>query len=172
MKKIIIIGLVVLIILGISFYFWQKRDIYFFKGEIEIKEDRNINDEDLESEENFELEEGEEGGSESDKSEEDIETIEEYEDDCKTECRNVLDEEDQNYCLEICGFKEGSTQTGDDCEKLEGFDKNVCFKNQAVKELDYSHCNKIEDDEVLKESCKNRVLEEIVEKEQGSLLEE
>ncbi len=175
-KKIILILIVILIISAAGFYFWQKRDVYFFKGEIETKEDSNDLDSEILDDEDDEggSDDSEDGDEESldENGENDIISVEEFEDDCRTECRNILDEEENDYCREICGFKEDENRELGDCEVMEGFNKNVCFKNKAIQELDDNYCEKIEDDNVLKENCRNRVLEELIEKEQGGILEE
>lgn len=173
MKKIIIILVILAILVAAGFYLWQKRDVYFFQGEIETEDSE-------ESENGFfenliNLDEDDDSDNEEEdlnsSDEDDVTSFEEFEEDCKTECRNILDEEEQTYCLEICGLKGDDEVTGDCENQEEGLNRDVCFKNKAIQELDDSYCNKIEEN-ALKESCKNRILEEIIDSQKQENLEE
>ena len=181
MKKIFLI-LFILIIFGGGTYLWINRHKYFFQGELEIKEeldeeldsskenDISDSEEELLDEQNDEMgdenDEGEFDGSDDDEnSVEDLDDegsfLENLQEECQQECSGVVEDDEKEYCLELCGFKESDDNSGQDCNNLEGIEKDSCYKKQAVEKLDVIICNEIED-EFLKENCKNRVLEEIL----------
>ncbi len=83
--------------------------------------------------------------------------------DCDVNCQKYKsDQEDFNYCREVCGLKEISEKESvDECEDLEGLEEDYCLRDVAIKKLDYAICNKIEDAGIQK-MCHNRITEERV----------
>ncbi len=186
MKKIIMILIIAGILVGTGYYFWSHRHEYFFQGEL-----KNIEENKSEPEKGNNNS-GEQGNTENAESfssnnteskagiYQDNYTEKPYEkilqEDCERNCLNKKGTSDYEYCLEICGLNDGyqnaETENGnqeegnteepqEDCGQLNGFEKDVCFKRKAVAEKDDNICENITDSN-LKESCKDRVLEEIM----------
>jgi len=83
--------------------------------------------------------------------------------DCDNECANFRDNPaDLRYCQDICDLS--PIKDSDNCESKQGSDKDYCFKNQAVLKTDLAVCDSIIDAKI-KSSCKNRVTEDILEKQ-------
>ncbi len=172
MKKIIYL-IIILILVGVGFYLWKNKDKYFFQGEVpyEISNDEDDN----EGRRGNDLMEGgdEEGQQKDEESVEgeasgDVITGENQElsdilqNHCNNNCEDKKNTSDYKYCLEICGINDDPKQSSD-CDGLtENFEKNVCYKNQAIKEKNSGICNSITDVR-LKENCKDRVIEELFE---------
>lgn len=169
MKKTILTILVCVGLLGAGYYFWMHRYEYFFQGE----EPYELNEED-EKEDGFENDDfqeslGDEGGweeleKEDDNDEDDNDVS--YDSptvtkgDCDNSCSDFDNEEDKEYCMEICGLAE-EKETIDSCEELEAVKKDACFKQKAIDNKDQSYCDKIVDED-LQENCRNRVIEELL----------
>lgn len=166
MAKKIILLLILAALIGGGYYLWQNRYEYFFQGDQLQTEEESGNG----------LDEGENGQQEPAVGE----IIDETQDglglgnatgssveisnyDCDQQCENRKGTDKYKYCLEICGLSDLGNGLGqsENCEGLSGFEKDVCFKNKAIKEKNDSSCDQIEDVQ-LKESCVNRVLEEIL----------
>lgn len=183
MKKIIIFAVIILVFVAGLYFLWQKRHEYFFQGELEnLKEDSETikkNDNRLESDnaDDPEFDDAEIGADEDDEEDGDGDEEEDLNDDvsdeilkesyqeiletdCGNRCEDKKDTDDHAYCLEICGLRDGDEDTSN-CESLSGLSKDACFKSKAVEEKNYKYCSEIEDDN-LRESCKDRVLEEII----------
>jgi hypothetical protein len=64
------------------------------------------------------------------------------------------------YCEEVCGIKPASEVSNCDGEK--DMRKDYCLKNLAITKKDASLCNEI-DDSNIKRTCKNRILEDLLE---------
>lgn len=83
--------------------------------------------------------------------------------DCDNGCKSYQQEEDVTYCKQVCGLVEIKKEaTG--CDAREDLEKDYCFKDEAVSKGDTKICDKIEDGKI-KKTCKNRVLEDIVDKQ-------
>ena len=83
--------------------------------------------------------------------------------DCDNECNTFKDSEKNfRYCRDICGLS--PIKESENCEKMEGENRDYCFKNQAVAKKDLKICDLISEAKI-KASCKNRVTEEILELE-------
>ncbi len=186
MKKIITILIIAGVLAGAGYYFWDHRHEYFFQGELKnIEENKsesekgNNNSGEQGNAENAESANGTNAEAETDIYQDNY-TDKPYEkilqEDCERNCLNKKGTSDYEYCLEICGLNDGyrNTETGNgnqeegnekesqrDCDQLSGFEKDVCFKRKAVAEKDDNICENIADRN-LRESCKNRVLEEIM----------
>lgn len=176
MKRTFIIILVLVVLLGAFFYFWSHRYDYFFKGKIDQRQEESQDKNSLDSDESI-YSENEDDEEEIDEDEdevgEDFENGYVYElsdkplseivaEDCSNGCENQKGEEDYAYCLEICGLKEDKEYSSEsECDKMSGLAKDNCFRNLAVSQKNFSFCQKISDDN-LKEACKNRVSEEIM----------
>lgn len=83
--------------------------------------------------------------------------------DCDNGCKNYQQEEDIKYCKQICGL-EAPKKEATGCEAMEDLEKDYCYKDQAISKTDPKVCDKIEDAGI-KKACKNRVLEDIVDKQ-------
>jgi len=79
--------------------------------------------------------------------------------DCDNECSRFYDE-DLKYCQEVCGLGEQS-EDETDCESKTGLEKDYCLKDKGIKEKDFKYCNEVLDEKI-KETCQNRVTEEIL----------
>lgn len=83
--------------------------------------------------------------------------------DCDNECKSYQQEEDVTYCKQVCGLVEVKKEaTG--CDAKEDLEKDYCLKDEAIAKADPKICDKIEDGKV-KKTCKNRVLEDIVDQQ-------
>jgi len=172
MKKIFLLILLTAIVGG-GCYLWENRERIFFQGQLKTvnktsdgntevdliqqdiangtaqdaadKEKDNLNNEN--SNQSYSVQEG----------------------DCEQKCRNKKGTDSYNYCREICGLneppnlaEESSGEKEEDCEKItDSFERGVCYKRKAIREKKDTYCDKIEDSQ-LKESCVNRVVEEIL----------
>lgn len=169
------IGILFIVALfGGGYYLWQKRYDYFFQGKMEIKNDENfLNTEknnSLDSQKNY-FEEEDDAKTKEPYQEIDDNSVsqaiktESYKEilatDCDDNCSSKEGTGDYQYCLELCGLRNSRTDLPDDCEELSGLEKDSCFKAKAVEKKDYKYCDMIEDTN-LKESCRNRVLEEVL----------
>lgn len=165
MKKIFFLILIIALAGG-GYYLWQHRYDYFFKGDqIQTKDEGGAESGFVE---NGNKEEATEQDAEEAMGNEELNAstnpefeIKDY--DCDMQCENRKDTDKYKYCLEICGLSalgNGFNQS-DNCENLSDFDRDVCFKNKAIKEKNDSNCDQIQDAQ-LKESCQKRVVEEIL----------
>lgn len=95
--------------------------------------------------------------------------------DCDNECSRFKDDDELEYCERICGISdlydyggeesEEDSEETPDCSKKEGIKKDYCLKDLAVEKNDFKICNQITDTAIQK-SCNNRILEELMEKEE------
>jgi hypothetical protein len=84
--------------------------------------------------------------------------------DCENNCLDFKDTpDDYKYCREFCGITEKDTKKSGDCGNLNGLDKDYCLKDQAIEKEDIKFCEDIEDGKI-KQACKNRVFEDIMDK--------
>jgi len=83
--------------------------------------------------------------------------------DCEDKCKKYgNDQENLKYCQEICGLKSISEKDSiGECEDLEDLEEDYCLRDVAIKKLDYSICDKIEDAGIQK-MCRNRITEIII----------
>ncbi len=83
--------------------------------------------------------------------------------DCDNECSNFKNNaSDLRYCQDLCGLS--SASSNDNCDSLQGSDKDYCFKNQAIAKTDLRICDSIADAKI-KSACKNRVTEDLLEQQ-------
>lgn len=160
MKKIVTIILVVLVIGGV-YFIWNNRYKYFFKGQLKDVEQEGKNDLNTvpanENSNNLQ-------NSENTSSEESLSEIGEI--DCNHKCENRKNTPTYDYCREVCGFNEEKVQSENkenptDCETLNAYDKDVCYKREAILQKKAELCKKIQDKQ-LRENCNNRVTEELI----------
>jgi hypothetical protein len=89
--------------------------------------------------------------------------------DCANNCKDFKsDESDFKYCQEFCspadetgGSQKTDTEKSGDCDDKSGLDKDYCWKDKAIEDENIKTCEKIQD-ENLKQACKNRVSEDII----------
>ncbi len=82
--------------------------------------------------------------------------------DCNQECSQFEDKEDIEYCREVCGLDDENTETKNKCDDLQDLEKDYCWKDKAIAEQNFDACQKIEDEKI-KETCQNRITEDILE---------
>lgn len=158
--------ILIIVLGGGGYYLWQNRYEYFFQGEqLKIYENEENNPE--EAQNNKTENDGDNSAdlSEDQKSpDSNVRTsVKISNHDCDEQCENRKGTDSFRYCLEVCGLSdltEGLDQS-DNCDTFSGFDRDVCYKNKAIKEKNDSSCKEISDEQ-LRESCINRVLEEIL----------
>ena len=85
--------------------------------------------------------------------------------DCENGCVGFDDQEDTDYCKQICGLVPLSKPSGEeDCSKFEDLEKDYCFKDLAIEKTDAGICGKIEDKNI-RSACEKRIMEDIVDKQ-------
>lgn len=83
--------------------------------------------------------------------------------DCDNGCENFKNNSsDLKYCQDICDLS--PVKESENCENLQTKEKDYCLKNQAVTKIDLKICNLISDS-TIKSACKNRVMEELLERQ-------
>ncbi|MCX6766048.1 MAG: hypothetical protein NT136_03780 [Candidatus Moranbacteria bacterium] len=82
--------------------------------------------------------------------------------DCDNECAG-FEGKNLDYCRQVCGFTEIKKIT-DDCQNTNGLEKDYCLKDMAVTKMDFKICDEIKNATV-KETCKNRITEEILDED-------
>jgi hypothetical protein len=86
--------------------------------------------------------------------------------DCANKCKSFTEAEDVKYCKEVCGLAT-PTKKADGCDAIEDdLEKDYCFKDLAISKNDIKICDQIIDGNV-KKTCKNRLLEDIIDKQQA-----
>lgn len=143
-------------------YFKEEAEIEIIPPADEDKIEKNASEDDLtaESEDMEKIEQEQEALKEEGKIFQKI-TME----NCDTECEGFSGDA-LEYCKEVCGLK--PVQEGiSGCDGLEGIKKDYCLKDLAVTKKDFKICEEIKDENV-KATCKNRIIEEILE-EQSSI---
>lgn len=83
--------------------------------------------------------------------------------DCKNECKGFQEAEDVTYCKQVCGLTAPKKNVSR-CEALEDLDQDYCYKDLAISKNDPKICDKI-DDAGIKKTCKNRLLEDIIDQQ-------
>ncbi|MFC1644671.1 hypothetical protein ACFL08_01435 [Patescibacteria group bacterium] len=106
-----------------------------------------------------------------DSSDEDIEKVEYLEitnQDCDGECKDFEETTDIEYCKQVCGLAPTTQpetllepEAKEVCDDLDKLKRDYCLKDTAVKKMDFSLCEKIEDKKI-KETCQNRITEDIL----------
>lgn len=83
--------------------------------------------------------------------------------DCANDCARFKDIPDGlKYCQEACGDRPVTPKESEgQCESLSGVEKDGCWRDLAVSKKDTDICEKIADAK-LKRTCRNRVVEEIL----------
>lgn len=79
---------------------------------------------------------------------------------CENECEGFSNG-DLEYCQEVCDLKPIQENVSG-CENTTGIKKDYCFKDLAISKKDFKICDEIIDENI-KKTCKNRILEEIIE---------
>jgi hypothetical protein len=166
MKKILI-GIFIVLFAAGGYLLWTKRYEWFFKGDLpELK-----NDQPAAGEQVAPTDENQPAGAMPDETlvpAERKNTITDY--DCSQGCQNRQNTESYDYCRELCGYNDpvnGTNSENDsakeaECENLNGYERDVCYKKRAILKKNDSDCRKITDKQ-LQENCFNRVAEEILE---------
>ncbi len=80
-------------------------------------------------------------------------------DECEAFANNLVYFE---YCEQVCSLSPVKDVSASDCGEEEGIRKDYCLKDLAINKLDSSICDQI-DDANIKNTCKNRILQEIIE---------
>jgi uncharacterized protein YxeA len=169
MKKIIYL-VIILILIGGGFYLWQNRHEYFFQGEdpYEIYNDNDDNEKKGGGSRESDGGENQLNDNKDDDvvienivgEEKNQELLDILQNHCDNSCEDKENTDDYDYCLEICGLNGGISQLSD-CESLaDDFERDVCYKNQAIEEKNSGICNNISDSRLM-ENCKDRVIEEL-----------
>lgn len=92
--------------------------------------------------------------------------------DCDQDCSGFKNDNEKEYCQEICGtktyFEDASDSGGssDDCTNEKGIQKDYCLKDIAVGNKDFKTCDQISDAQI-KKTCKDRITEDILESQQN-----
>jgi len=82
---------------------------------------------------------------------------------CDSSCQAFLnDSKLLAYCKQVCGITPVKNVSG--CDAKTGIDKDYCLKDLAISKEDSSVCDQISDANV-KKACKNRILQDIIEKQ-------
>lgn len=86
--------------------------------------------------------------------------------DCTNNCKDFTDQEDLIYCQQICNITpiRDSKEIKKGCDALKELEKDYCLKDLAITTKNMEICLKIEDSNILK-ICKNRVAEDLIEKQ-------
>jgi hypothetical protein len=81
--------------------------------------------------------------------------------DCTRECEPYkYNEKELQYCQNVCGLSPAIDK--EDCEKMEGLEKDYCLKNNAVIDKNLNGCEEITDTKI-KETCQHRIQEDFFE---------
>lgn len=88
--------------------------------------------------------------------------------DCDEGCSQFDDQEDKDYCIQVCGLNENNTPATQNCDDLEDLQKDYCWKDKAINEKNFDLCKKIVDKKLL-ETCKNRLTEEVINGSSGPI---
>jgi len=83
--------------------------------------------------------------------------------DCLDGCKRFSNGQEFTYCKQVCGL-ERIQDNPEDCSGKSGLEKDYCFKDLAIKNQDFKICEKVSDKSI-KETCKNRITEDILEKQ-------
>ena len=84
--------------------------------------------------------------------------------DCANECEMYTgDTEKLSYCKSVCGLslESGVASSGGDCNEKTGISRDMCIKDEAVKEQSLPRCDDIVDKNIQR-SCQNRVAEDFL----------
>lgn len=84
---------------------------------------------------------------------------------CENDCKGFEDQEDTDYCKQVCGLV--VLEKKENCDGLEDLEKDYCLKDLAISKTDTKICKKI-DDKNIRKTCENRIMEDIVDKEMES----
>ena len=83
---------------------------------------------------------------------------------CESDCDDYKNDiKKLTYCQQVCGLSPTQIKPGENCENLNGLEKDYCLKNLGTNNKDFSICNKIQD-ENLKITCVTRITEDLLEK--------
>lgn len=165
MKKIILILVPVLVLAALSYFAYPiVKNRYFNDASENIQEDKkayqasSVSSDDFSDTQSDEADESEDS-PESSPSQEEITPIAESE--CEEECSDYSSTREKNSCLEECKTSASKDESGD-CANLSGTEKDSCWKEKAIKENKFEHCDNIGSSSV-KKSCKDRLTENILE---------
>lgn len=86
--------------------------------------------------------------------------------DCKNSCKDFTDPEDLKYCQQICNPAptENKIKEKKGCDALKDLEKDYCLKDLAINQSDVKICEDIDDTNIMK-VCKNRIAEDVIEKQ-------
>lgn len=89
--------------------------------------------------------------------------------DCDSECSEFEKKDELEYCKEVCGLsnvdqENAENKKPDNCENTNGLQKDYCLKGLATQKNDFKICDQISDSGI-KKACKNRITEDILEKQ-------
>lgn len=83
---------------------------------------------------------------------------------CDSECKAFANNfEHLEYCQQVCGISPAKKVSTSDCKEKKDLAKDYCFKDLAISKKDFSICDKIKDSNI-KDACKNRITQDIIEK--------
>ncbi len=83
---------------------------------------------------------------------------------CSSECKAFANNfQYLEYCQQVCGLSDEKDVSESDCKKKDDLEKDYCYKDLAIKKLDASYCNQIDDANIFK-TCKTRIMQEALEK--------
>ncbi|EKE20144.1 MAG: hypothetical protein ACD_8C00050G0007 [uncultured bacterium] len=84
---------------------------------------------------------------------------------CNDQCKSFEnDPEDLKYCREVCGLALPNP-IANGCDAIEDdLEKDYCLKDLAIKKNEMKICDQIADSNI-KKTCRNRILEDIVDKQ-------
>lgn len=84
---------------------------------------------------------------------------------CNDDCKAFANQLDLfEYCQQVCGIT--PVKKVSNCDGKDGIEKDYCLKDLGITKDDTSICGQISDANV-KNTCKNRVLQDIIEQQQG-----
>jgi len=180
MKKIILLIFVLIGIAVAGYFFWQNRYDYFFQEEgggqnekeeklqeeLTTEKESGLKNE-FDAEEETETRENSEKNNQEESENVPFSPQKDFtpEDYCSKNCEEYQsNQKEYEYCREICGFNDWQIEDEkvkeEECDSKEGQARDFCFRQKAIVEKNMSFCEKIKDAKI-KESCQNRVIEEI-----------
>lgn len=161
----IIFCLVLIFFLGGLIYFvfqvWQNRYDYFFQGE-ELENIQEETEEIFSSSPIVSFLPSPSVSSSPDLMTEQEKIQDILDNHCSQGCRRKTEISEKKYCLEICGLTQLQAVSDETfCEELSRQEADICWKNLAIFKKSGGYCDKIQD-QGIKESCQNRIIEEFL----------
>lgn len=85
-------------------------------------------------------------------------------DNCDNNCKSFeADSASLTYCQQVCGI--APVQENPNCDGKADLEKDYCQKDLAITKTDAALCESVKDDNI-RQTCKNRVAEDLMEKVQ------